>query len=132
VNFLKPDGTPVNFNSGGGPSLCGGDGGGGSGGRVTGAGAIAQARRACPQWALAIGCWEYPERSLVKAAAVVRELAGELAGARARVERIAEVLETNKNILARTARMNKRKKHPNIAPTLQQRRLAVVHAEIDM
>jgi hypothetical protein len=65
------------------------------------------------QWALAVGCWEYPERSLFKAAAVVRDLAGELAGARARVERIAEVLETIKSILTRTARMNKRKKHPN-------------------
>lgn len=65
------------------------------------------------QWVLVVGCWVYPDRSLVKAAAVVRDHAAELASARARPERLAEVLQTVKSVLTRTARMNKRKKHPN-------------------
>jgi hypothetical protein len=64
-------------------------------------------------WALVVGCWEFPDRSLVKAAQVVRDHAPELASARARVERLTEVLETMQQVLARTARMNTRKKHPN-------------------
>ena len=64
-------------------------------------------------WALVIGCWQYADRSLVKAAQVVRDHAPELASARAREERLTEVLETIQRVLARTARMNTRKKHPN-------------------
>ena len=65
------------------------------------------------QWALVVGCWRFPERSLVKAAQVVRDHAPELASARARVERLSEVLQTIQHVLTRTARMNSRKKHPN-------------------
>ena len=64
-------------------------------------------------WALVIGCWQYADRSLVKAAQVVRDHAPELASARAREECLTEVLETIQRVLARTARMNTRKKHPN-------------------
>jgi hypothetical protein len=64
-------------------------------------------------WALVVGCWRFPDRSLVKAAQVVREQAVELASARARVDRLSEVLETIQRVLKRTARMNTRKKHPN-------------------
>ena len=65
------------------------------------------------QWILAIGCWKFADRSLVKAAGVVRERAVELASAMARPERLNEVLQTIVRILERTARMNTRKKHPN-------------------
>lgn len=64
-------------------------------------------------WALLVGCWQFPERSLVKAAQVVRDHALELASAQARPERLSEVLTTIQRILKRTARMTTRKKHPN-------------------
>lgn len=65
------------------------------------------------QWALVLGCWQFADRSLVKAAQVVRDHAVELARARARLERLTEVLETIQQVLKRTARMNSRRKHPN-------------------
>lgn len=65
------------------------------------------------QWILAIGCWKFADRSLVKAAQVVRDRAVELASAMAREDRLNEVLQTIVRILERTARMNTRKKHPN-------------------
>jgi hypothetical protein len=64
-------------------------------------------------WALVVSCWQFPDRSLVKAAQVVRDHAPELASARARSDRLSEVLETIQQVLTRTARMNSRKKHPN-------------------
>jgi hypothetical protein len=64
-------------------------------------------------WMLVLGCWEFADRSLVKAAQVVRDHASELAGAQARIERLSEVLQTIQRVLMRTARMNTRKKHPN-------------------
>ena len=64
-------------------------------------------------WALVVGCWNYVDRSLVKAAQVVRDHAVELASARARLDRLSEVLETIQCVLRHTARMNTRKKHPN-------------------
>jgi len=64
-------------------------------------------------WIVVVGCWVYPDRSLVKAAQVVRDHAVELASSRARSERLAEVLETIQRVLKRTARMNTRQKHPN-------------------
>ena len=64
-------------------------------------------------WVLVAACWRYADRSLVKAAQVVRDHAVGLASARARLDRLTEVLETIQQILTRTARMNSRKKHPN-------------------
>jgi hypothetical protein len=64
-------------------------------------------------WVLVVSCWVYPDRSLVKAAQVVRDHAVELASSRARSERLAEVLETIHRVLKRSARMNTRLKHPN-------------------
>ena len=64
-------------------------------------------------WALVVGCWQFADRSLVKAAQVVRDHAVELASARARLDRLSEVLATMQQVLRRTARMNSRKKHPN-------------------
>lgn len=65
------------------------------------------------QWFLAMSCWGYPERSLVKAAQVIREHAPELASARLRSERLEETLETMRAIVRQVARVNSRKKHPN-------------------
>lgn len=65
------------------------------------------------QWALVLGCWQFPERSLVKAAQVVRDHAPELASARGQIDRLNEALATIQLVLRRTARMNTRKKHPN-------------------
>jgi hypothetical protein len=64
-------------------------------------------------WALVLGCWSYADKSLSKAAAVVRDHAVELATAQARPERLHEVLSTIQRVLKRTARMNTRAKHPN-------------------
>jgi hypothetical protein len=64
-------------------------------------------------WMLLVGCWQYADRSLTKAAAVVRDHAVELATAQARPERLCEVLLTIQRVLRRTARMNPRAKHPN-------------------
>lgn len=64
-------------------------------------------------WALVVGCWQFADRSLVKAAQVVRDHAPSLASARARLDRLSEVLETIQQVLRRTARMNTRQTHPN-------------------
>ncbi len=65
------------------------------------------------QWLFIVSCWAYPDRSLVKAAQVVRDHATDLASARGRTERIAEVIETIQTVLQRLGRMNSRAKHPN-------------------
>ena len=65
------------------------------------------------QWLLMVGCWEYADRSLSKAAQVIRDQAIELATAQARPERLEEVIRTIQRVLKRTARMNTRSKHPN-------------------
>lgn len=64
-------------------------------------------------WVLVMGCWAYPDRSLVKASQVVREQAPLMASARAKAERLSEMLETIQGILKRNARINSRHKHPN-------------------
>jgi hypothetical protein len=65
------------------------------------------------QWCFIVGCWSYPERSLVKAAQVVRDHAVVLAHARGKRERLAEALGTIRQVLRRSARMNSRASHPN-------------------
>lgn len=65
------------------------------------------------QWLFIVGCWAYPDRSLVKAAQVVREQAAEMASARARLDRLQETLKALQDILTGTARMNTRSKDPN-------------------
>lgn len=65
------------------------------------------------QWCLIVGCWKYAERSLVKAAKVVRDHALGLAGARGREKQVAEVLESIERVLRRTARIEPRRKKPN-------------------
>ena len=65
------------------------------------------------QWCFMVGCWAYPDRSLVKAAQVVRDHAVVLAHARACPARLMEALRTIQQVLRRTARMNPRSAHPN-------------------
>ena len=64
-------------------------------------------------WLLLIGCWAYADRSLTKAAQVIRDHAIELASARGRAERLCAVIETIQRVLKRTARLNTRNNHPN-------------------
>jgi hypothetical protein len=65
------------------------------------------------QWMLIVSCWGYADRSLSKAAQVIRDHASELATAQARPERLTEVITTIQRVLKGTARMNTRSKHPN-------------------
>ncbi len=64
-------------------------------------------------WVLVVSCWRYPDHSLVKAAQVVRDHATDLASARGQADRIAAALTTIQTIVARAARLNRRKKRPN-------------------
>lgn len=64
-------------------------------------------------WCFLVGCWTYPDRSLVKAAQVVRDHALRLAGARARYAHLVETLTTVQRVMRRTCRMNTRHAHPN-------------------
>jgi hypothetical protein len=64
-------------------------------------------------WVMVVSCWRYPDRSLVKAAQVLRDHATALATAKGQREIISAVLETIACILRRTARMNRRHAHPN-------------------
>ncbi len=73
---------------------------------------------ALQQWCFIVGCWAYPERSLVKAAQVVRDHAVALAHARGCPARLAEALTTIQQVLRRTARMNSRATHPTTCQLL--------------
>lgn len=64
-------------------------------------------------WVLVVSCWQYADKSLTKAAGVVRDHAVELASAQGRGDRLSEVLSTIQRVLKRTARMNTRSEHPN-------------------
>jgi len=70
------------------------------------------------QWMLVAGGWGDPERSLFKAAQVVRSYAAELASAFGRVARFRDVLRRMAGVLQRSARMNKRRKTPSTAQQL--------------
>lgn len=64
-------------------------------------------------WLILHGAWRAPERSLVKAARVVRKGARWLAAALDRRTRLREVLATLGQLLAQAGRLNPRKRHPN-------------------
>jgi Transposase DDE domain len=72
-------------------------------------------------WMIVACGWGDPERSLVKAAQVVRSYAGELASAHGHHDQFVTVMTALSRIIQRIARMNKRKK----VPTTAQRLLAV-------
>jgi len=64
-------------------------------------------------WTFVMGCWEYPNRSLVKAAQIVRDSAVELARVVIHRDRLQELLHHLTHLLHRLARINARHKHPN-------------------
>lgn len=69
-------------------------------------------------WILLASGWANPERSLVKAAQVVRSYAGELASAHGQHDQFVRVMTAMGRVMARMARMNKRKKVPSTAQQL--------------
>ena len=70
------------------------------------------------QWMIAASGWGDPERSLFKAAQVVRSYAAELASAFGHGEPFITVLRIMARVLQRTARMNKRRTTPTTARQL--------------
>jgi Transposase DDE domain len=69
-------------------------------------------------WMLLANGWANPERSLVKAAQVVRSYAGELASAHGHHDQFVRVITAIGRVIGRMARMNKRKKVPSTAQRL--------------
>src|SRR6266545_7558290 len=65
------------------------------------------------QWIWLISLWDYPDRSLTKAAQTVQKYALQLAGGLWSHQRTIETLETIARCLVAGCRMNPRKKHPN-------------------
>jgi len=65
------------------------------------------------QWIWLISLWDYPDRSLTKAAQTVQKYALQLAGGLWSHQRTLETLETIARCLSKGCRMNPRKKHPN-------------------
>ncbi|MDQ3328590.1 MAG: transposase, partial [Chloroflexota bacterium] len=70
------------------------------------------------QWMIVASGWGDPERSLFKAAQVVRSYAAELASAYGHEGQFVTVLQTMARVLTRTARMNKRRTTPTTAQRL--------------
>jgi hypothetical protein len=65
-------------------------------------------------WLFLVGCWTYPNRSLVKAAQTIQKHAWHLASAFvAEPERLVEVLTTIQRCLAAGCRINKRRAIPH-------------------
>jgi len=64
-------------------------------------------------WLFLVGCWLYPNRSLVKAAQIVRSYAPMLASALVGLIDFAVPIEQIQRCLAAGARLNRRRKHPN-------------------
>jgi hypothetical protein len=69
-------------------------------------------------WMLLASGWANPERSLIKAAQVVRSYAGELASAHGHHDQFVRVMTAMGQVIQRMARMNKRKKAPSTAQRL--------------
>jgi len=70
------------------------------------------------QWMIVASGWGDPERSLFKAAQVVRSYAAELASAFGAQAQFVTVLLAMARVLKRTARMNKRRTTPTTAQRL--------------
>lgn len=69
-------------------------------------------------WLLLVSCWEYPDRSLVKAAQTVARLAFALTVALGCRQALEEVVRLLQRCLAGGCRMNKRKTKPNTCQLL--------------
>ena len=72
----------------------------------------------CQHWLIAACGWGDPERSLFKAAHVIRTSVVELAGALASTAHLLTVLQTIQRVLKRFARLNKRRASPATAQQL--------------
>jgi hypothetical protein len=64
-------------------------------------------------WLLLVGCWTYPDRSLVKAAQTVRAHALSLACALPDAARLGDAIAVIQRCVAAGCRLNRRKKKPN-------------------
>jgi hypothetical protein len=64
-------------------------------------------------WLVLVGCWRYPDRSLLKAAQTVRKHALHLASAFGKTARLTRAIATIHRCLAAGCRVNQRKKAPN-------------------
>lgn len=64
-------------------------------------------------WLLVVSCWEYPNRSLFKASAVVRSHAPDMASRLGANESLVSTVESLARCLARGHRINPRRKAPN-------------------
>lgn len=69
-------------------------------------------------WLLLVGCWAYPDRSLLKASRTIRTYAGEVASALHDAARREQVLRSIQRCLAHHARLNPRRKQPNTSQLL--------------
>jgi hypothetical protein len=65
-------------------------------------------------WTLLLGCWQFGDRSLVKAAAVVRRYALPLALALGQIRRLRAMLATVQTCLERCGRLTRRRKRPSL------------------
>jgi len=72
----------------------------------------------CQHWLIAACGWSDPERSLFKAAQVIRSSVVELAGALASTAHLVTVLRAIERVLKRFARLNKRRASPATAQQL--------------
>jgi Transposase DDE domain len=64
-------------------------------------------------WLTLTGCWQFPDRSLVKAAQVVRAQALHLLATLGTCSRLMEAITALHRCLPAACRLNRRKKHPN-------------------
>jgi hypothetical protein len=69
-------------------------------------------------WVLRLGCWNHPNRSLIKAAQVIRDLAPLLAVSFGHLAKLTEVLRVILNGLTHGCRTPSRRKHRNTWQTL--------------
>ncbi len=69
-------------------------------------------------WVILLGCWNHPNRSLIKAAQVIRDLAPLLAVSFGRLSKLTEVLRVILNCLNHGCRQPSRRKHRNTWKTL--------------
>ncbi len=71
-----------------------------------------------PPWVLLLGCWNHPNRSLIKAAQVIRDLVPRLAVSFAHLAKLTEALRIILNSLSHGCRQPSRRKHRNTWQTL--------------
>jgi len=71
-----------------------------------------------PHWVILLGCWNHPNRSLIKAAQVIRGLAPLLAVSFGHLAKLTEALRVILNGLNHGCRTPSRRQHRNTWQTL--------------